>query len=435
MNRSRLLQGIGAIILFSIASTALASEDLTATRSRLVVVHTFSGTPDGIQPMGGLAKGPDGALYGATVYGGQYGYDPLDGANGNGTLFRISANNTYSVLYSFTHLQSDFSNVDGRWPDRALTIAPDGTLFGVTPYGGSADGGAAFAYAPATGFIAEDANFSALHYFGNLGNDPLGSSPEARPVVIADGTLLGTTKWGGLSGSGTLFRMGTDGTGYAVLQSFGNAAVVGAPNGNLLAASDGFLYGLAGTIGAQLYRTAPDGTQFSVLHTFDYATEGGFYYVGVIPAPTVGLDGYLYGATADGGGGGNGQGAIYRMAPDGNDFSVLHSFNPIDSHLANVGGARPRASLLVGNDGRMYGATQLGGPNGTGVLYRMEADGSAFTVLYSFQALSRRGANRSGAYPTGDIVFDNKGRLCGTAYAGGGKGFGTVYCLRLPVGG
>ena len=191
-----------------------------------------------------------------------------------------------------------------------------------------------------------------------------------------------------------------------------------------------------GTVrGVWWYRTAADGTQFSLLHTFDYATEGGFYYAGVIPAPTEGPGGYLYGVTADGGSGGSGQGAIYRIAHDGSGFSVLHSFGPIDSNLANTGGARPRAGLLVGNDGRLYGATQLGGPNGAGVLYRMEVDGSAFTVLYAFSALSRRGTNRSGAYPTGDIVFDETGRLCGTAYAGGGSGFGTVYCLKLPAGG
>ncbi len=434
MARFRLLQGMGAIALLSIASAAFATQDELAAR-RVAVVHTFTGTPDGIQPMGGLAKGPDGGLYGTTVYGGEYGYDPLSGANGNGTIFRISTNNTYSVLYSFTHLQADFSNTDGRWPDRTLAIAPDGTLYGVTPYGGSADGGAVFAFAPTTAFAATGMNFTPLHYFADVGNDPFGNLPKARPVVAADGSLAGTTQYGGANGLGTLFRMETDGTGFAVLQSFGNAAVAGLPNGNLLATGDGTLYGLTGSTGAQLYRTAADGTQFSLLHTFDYATEGGFYYAGVIPAPTEGPGGYLYGVTADGGSGGSGQGAIYRIAHDGSGFSVLHSFGPIDSNLANTGGARPRAGLLVGNDGRLYGATQLGGPNGAGVLYRMEVDGSAFTVLYAFSALSRRGTNRSGAYPTGDIVFDETGRLCGTAYAGGGSGFGTVYCLKLPAGG
>ena len=124
MARFRLLQGMGAIALLSIASAAFATQDELAAR-RVAVVHTFTGTPDGIQPMGGLAKGPDGGLYGTTVYGGEYGYDPLSGANGNGTIFRISTNNTYSVLYSFTHLQADFSNTDGRWPDRTLAIAPE----------------------------------------------------------------------------------------------------------------------------------------------------------------------------------------------------------------------------------------------------------------------------------------------------------------------
>lgn len=389
-------------------------------------VHSFTETPDGAQPLGGLVKASDGSLYGMTVYGGVYGYDPLDNANGNGTIFKIGTDGSYSVVHSFTPLNSNYSNVDGRWPDNALKAAADGTIYGVTPYGGSYDGGAVFRYSPSAGFAT-------LHSFVNSNADAGGTQPEAGVAIGLDGLLYGTTEYGGTvsPNDGTVFKLGTDGSNFAVLKSFGTASKTELPDGQLLAASDGKLYGVAqyynGSPGGALYRISPSGSGYSVLHKFNTSTEGEFYYVGVIPGVTEGADGYLYGATENGGGG---EGAVYKVAKNGTGFKILHHFPVLGSGSKNTGGGRIHTTPIFGSDGLLYGVTQLGGANGNGTVYRMATDGTGFTTLYEFPALSS-GKNSTGALPTGSLAFNSQGQLCGTAYEGGSAALGTAWCLSL----
>ena len=423
---SRMIRWIGSTVgTLVLVHPALAAQPLTAA-ARLGFVHSFTEQPDGAQPEGGLTRGADGALYGMTTYGGTYGVDPIDFSNGNGTIFRIGTDNSYSVLYSFTLLNDGFSNVDGRWPNMPLIAAPDGSFYGVTPYGGTYDGGVVFHYSTTAGLTA-------LHYFLSA-DDVSGSYPQAPPALGPGGVLFGTTEYGGsdFPNDGTAYSLNLDGSGFQVLQSFGGTSGLMLPNSQLLAASDGQLYGIAtsvnGYAGGALYRIAADGTGFTMLHEFDYGSEGGFMTVGVIPPPIQGSDGLLYGATADGG---SGDGAIYRMATDGSGFTVLHSFAGLGSGHKNTGGGAVHAPVVFGSDGQLYGVTQFGGTNGTGTAFRMASDGSGFTTLYNFPAVSRKGINKVGAEPTGSVAFSQSGQLCGTALVGGSAALGTAWCLKV----
>jgi uncharacterized repeat protein (TIGR03803 family) len=420
---------LGTLLLSPLAAAAQGSAPVMAPS----FVHSFAGWPDGILPFGGLTLGADGALYGTTTEGGIYGPDYTDGSNGNGTVFRIGADRSYSVLYSFTHVEvsnnySGIANVDGRSPETPLSVAADGTLYGVTPYGGSADSGVVFKYSAGTGFTA-------LYYFsGSQPGDPLDQTPIGGLTLGSAGRLFGSTEFGGSEPSrdGMVFSMAEDGTDMQTLQSFGGSGLVMRPASQLLLASDGQLYGVArpmqyiDTLGGALYRIAQDGSGFAVLHRFMTATEGDFSG-DTAPSVVEGNDGYLYGATSAGG---PGAGALYRVAKDGSGFTILHRFAALGGGNVNAGGGTVSTRLIVGADGLLYGAAQYGGYAGNGVVFRLAADGSGFTVLYSFPSVGGNKGNGVGANPTGNITFNGDGELCGTAKRGGTSTYGTAWCLK-----
>jgi uncharacterized repeat protein (TIGR03803 family) len=83
---------------------------------------------DGKNPTAELLQAPDGKLYGAAPIGGL----PVEDPDRSGTVFRVNLKETkFKVLHTFTR------SPDGSYPTTALTLGPDGNLYGVTPVGGS----------------------------------------------------------------------------------------------------------------------------------------------------------------------------------------------------------------------------------------------------------------------------------------------------------
>jgi uncharacterized repeat protein (TIGR03803 family) len=95
--------------------------------SALTVLRAFAG-PDGQGPRAELVRGPDGAYYGTTVLGGQYGY---------GTVFAVGADEQVTTVHHFDH-------ADGAYPETELVAGTDGSLYGVAPRGGPGGGGVLF---------------------------------------------------------------------------------------------------------------------------------------------------------------------------------------------------------------------------------------------------------------------------------------------------
>jgi uncharacterized repeat protein (TIGR03803 family) len=91
----------------------------------VTVLHSFADNdPNGQQPIGALVQASDGNLYG-TCYDG--------GANGWGTVFRISLSGTFQKLYDFSQAAGNVGNL----PKAGLIQASDGNLYGTAWEGGA----------------------------------------------------------------------------------------------------------------------------------------------------------------------------------------------------------------------------------------------------------------------------------------------------------
>ena len=85
-------------------------------------------------------------------------------------------------------------------------------------------------------------------------------------------------------------------------------------------------------------------------------------------------------------------------------FERIHSFGSPGT------GYYPYARLVQGTDGALYGTALYGGTNGAGTVFKLNPDGSGFTVLKSFDY------STTGAYPFAGVVQGTDGALYGTAY-------------------
>ncbi len=206
----------------------------------LTTLHSFcaqSNCADGGNPYAGLVQASDGNFYGTT-------FDR--GANGYGTVFKITPAGTLTALYSFC---SQTSCADGQYAYAGLVQATDGNFYGSTSAGGAGayhQGGTVFKITPS-------GTLTTIYNFCSQPNCTDGDSSVARLVQATDGTLYGTTLHGGAycmptSGCGTVFRITPSGM-LTTLHSFDDTDDGKTPFGGLVQASDGNFYGAA-TYGA-----------------------------------------------------------------------------------------------------------------------------------------------------------------------------------------
>ena len=180
-----------------------------------------------------------------------------------------------------------------------------------------------------------NAYYSVVHRF--TGDD--GSSSVAA-LAASGSTLYGTTSEGGSSGYGTVFKVNTDGSGYALLHRYNHDDGVG-PCGDLLL-SGTTLYGTTYMGGANNYgtvfRLGIDGSNFWLLQQFNYQ-DGGEPYAGLALSDTS-----LYGVTSF-------SPVLFRVSPDGSGYTVLRRFTSDDG-----GGPSGSGSLVLSGE-TLYGTT------------------------------------------------------------------------------
>ena len=380
-----------------VAAFGLAS---TPSANAISILKAFPGDPsDGSSSVASLISDGAGNLYGTTTLG---------GASDNGTVFTLKTDGSgFTVLHSFEGGASD-----GSTPEASLILDGAGNLYGTTAGGGASNQGTVFTVK------IGGTGFAILHGFSSGTSD--GANPYAAVVLDGAGNLYGTTLSGGTWNQGTVFRINTDGTGFAVLDSFGSLTQLdgAAPQAALILDGGGYLYGTTTGGGASAYgavfRVKTDGTAFAVLHSF----ASGFLFDGAAPQAALVLDSAsnLYGTTPEGGDSDNG--AVFKLKTDGSSFSILHSFEG-----GALDGLGPYAALVLDASGDLYGTTTSGGASDTGTVFKLETDGSGFSVLYGLAGLD-------GANPYAGVILDGAGELYGTTFVGGATLAGTVFSLN-----
>jgi uncharacterized repeat protein (TIGR03803 family) len=314
--------------------------------------------PNGCLPYATLVQGTNGFVYGTAAYG---------GANGNGTVFRMTTNGAPIVAWSLNAASS------GSVPYGGLAQGFDGNFYGTSYQGG------AYSYgAPSWGYgtvfkLTANGTLTAIHSFSYED----GAYPSSTLVQGGDGNFYGTAQNGGTNGGwGTIFKITPSGI-LTPLFSFANTNGA-SPSAGLVQDSGANFYGTTAGGGAYgagtVFKLAASGA-FTSLYSFTGGNDGSNYAGGlvwtsdVIPYPSSGAlllasDGNLYGTTA--GAGAYGLGTVFRISPDG-ALATLVQFDGFQ-------GANPEGTLIQGADGHLYGTTQNGGANGWGAIFRLSID-------------------------------------------------------------
>jgi uncharacterized repeat protein (TIGR03803 family) len=235
----------------------------------VTLIHSFTGGPDGANPQCTLVPDSSGTLYGTTQTGGQ---------NSKGVVFKIKTDGEYTVLHAFSGYNSAMPALsDGDSPYSGLTLGADGNFYGTTVAGGQYNAGAVYRVTP-QGALTLLSSFAAGSYANGtplaLGNDgnfygtvesefyritPSGTftdllnatgsvifdtlpCSQAGLIQAGDGNFYGTLEFGGLYGSGAVYRVTPNGV-FTVIYAFTGSTDSYSPYGPLVQGSDGDFYG------------------------------------------------------------------------------------------------------------------------------------------------------------------------------------------------
>jgi len=333
-------------------------------------------------------------------------YGTANGGAGNGTVFKINKDGSgFTNLYNFTAtFGSNNTNSDGAGPNLGLVLLGN-TLYGTTSYGGSAGAGTVFAV------NTDGSAFTNLHTF--IYDDIDGAVPLAG-LTQSGNTLYGTTASGGGSGMGTVFKFNSDGTGFTNFYNF-TGVDAWIPQARLII-SGNTLYGTSSLGGSStrgnVFAVNTDGSGFTNLHSFSttlpqsYSTSG-TNNDGATPRTELILFGNtLYGTASRGGN--SGKGTVFGVKTDGTGFTTLHNFSALSDSLTptNSDGARPDAGLVLSHY-NLYGATTLGGSLGSGTVFSISF-APRMTIVPS-------GANVVMSWPSNFVGFDYTGFILQSA--------------------
>ncbi|MCK5080095.1 MAG: hypothetical protein KAR09_09125, partial [Bacteroidales bacterium] len=397
---------------------------------------------NGKTPSGNFIELADGYLYAMT---------PGGGVEDKGVLFRYKLDNG-----AFTKLLDFYGEDYGEYPYGSLAADVNGKLYGMTFFGGTfATSGILFEYDPINEIFSKKFNFMSA---------PEGATPFGSLMKASDGQVYGIAYEGGSLQGGAIYKIDPDDYSYQVIFSFDYFNTGGLSHGSLIEASNGLLYGMAQG-GAQLdgviFAFDPATSSYTVLHNFDDIIYGRRPQGNLLEAS----NGKLYGMTPEGGTNTHGvlfeynistssfiklidfesasfgeaprgsliqaaNGKLYGMTTYGGSFDngVLFEYDPltfafvVKLHFDGTNkGAKPYGSLVEFGDNQLFGVTQRGGVNDMGVLFVYDAVSESYTKLINFD-----GPN-GGRYPMSTLMAASNNKLYGTTRMGGLYDDGVVF--------
>jgi len=412
---------------------------ITASAQTFTTLVSFIES-EGQSPVGSLVQGFDGNLYGLTVFGGQH---------TAGTVFRITPSGTLTRLYSFC---SKTNCTDGRSPEGGLVLAPNGNFYGITAIGGADGSGTVFKITP-SGML------TTLYNFCSKTNCADGANPDGlvrgTDGNLYGTTQVGGANNSSICqnvGCGTVFKITLSGT-LTTLHSFcsqTSCADGAIPYAGVVQATNGNFYGTtrqgggnkicdAGAGCGTVFKITGAGT-LTTLYSFCSQTncdDGAFSTAGLVQA----TNGNLYGTTFLGGSNvciqlyAPGCGTAFEITLTG-ALSTLYRFC---SQTKCADGADPLAGMIQATDSNFYGTTSEGGnhgcnnANGCGTLFKITPSGT-LTTLYKFCSQSGPQPCMDGTHPVGGLVQATNGKFYGGTYFGGSTTRGTLFSLAVGLG-
>ncbi len=396
----------------------LAILTLPAQAQTYAVLHSFVGTSDGANPYAGVTIDRAGNLFGtATCY---------DRQPCTGTVFEMkpTAGGGWIIepLYAFS------GGDDGAYPFGRVILAPDGTLYGNTEFGGGGPcnivgfpgcGTIFHLTPPPTVCTTVSCPWTETIVYRFQGRDD-GAFPVGNLIFDQAGNIYGTAEAGGANNKGVVFKLTHSGENWtqSTLYSFTGGADGADPVGGVIFDNGGNLDGTTSAGGTNsfgaVYQLSPSGGGWTEHTLYDFlgGSDGAYSYAGLI----IDRAGNLYGTTAFGGGASN-AGTVFELSPSGGSWSesVLHAFNRAD-------GFQPSNSLVMDSAGHLYGTTYTDSGTHDGNVFKLTHSGGSWDASVVHQFVGADGAN-----PYSFLTLDARGNLYGTTFFGGIHGYGVVF--------
>ena len=276
-------------------------------------------------------------------------------------------------------------------------------IYGVTSSGGVFNKGVLFKYTPTP-------NFTAVMDFGNSGSTQMSvaSLPNGNLVMAQNGLIYGSSVWGGTQGSGSIFAFNPLMDTMGVVHSF-DWNDGSEPEGGLIQVSNGMIYGTAQMGGANydgtIFSYNPNTNVFTLLKSFDQFTGSSPHN-----RLTMHSNNKIYGIASQGGS--NGVGTIFVYDTTANTLSIAISIDTTKGYNAN-------GALCEASNAKLYGTAKLGGNNSQGTIFEYDPSTSSYVAKVSFN-----GGN--GSKPEGGLICFN-GKMYGTTTFGGTFNQGTLF--------